>query len=171
MIWSVFKMVDPKGGVSATHYTTSGDYTLTDGLSGTHNVICEKVLDQYKVEREICDEYERNSYVFYTWPFYTNMIEIKNNDGYKRELEYVGKTTYKRAHAICQAKGKMRLRSDFCVRVYYTGYTHVADKNMTNMSMNISATVNILNMVHVTWVYPGLLGSLLAFGMRTSHGR
>ena len=107
MIWSVFKMVDPKGGVSATHYTTSGDYTLTDGLSGTHNVICEKVLDQYKDEREICDEYERNSYVFYTWPFYTNMIEIENNDGYKRELEYVGKTTYKRAHAICQAKGKM----------------------------------------------------------------
>ena len=100
-------MVDPTGGVSAAHYTTSGDYTLKDGLSGTHHVICEKVLDQYKEEREICDYNDRNSYVFYSWPFYTNMIEIENDDGYQRDLEYIGRTTYKRAHAICQANGKI----------------------------------------------------------------
>ena len=49
------KMADPTNGVSATHYVTPGDYTLQDGLGGTHNVICEKVMDQYKAEREICE--------------------------------------------------------------------------------------------------------------------
>ena len=90
-------MVDPKNGV-ASHYTTSGDYTLQPGGGGTHNVICEKVLDQYKEEREICDTATRTLDI-------TGNVKIRNDAGNSRNLEYVGKTSYKRAHAICQAKG------------------------------------------------------------------
>lgn len=92
------KMKDPKNGVDATHYTTPGDYTLQDGASGSHNVICEKVMDQYKEEREICES-TRSLDV-------TDNIPIANDDGVERNLEYVGMTTYRRAHAICQAKGQ-----------------------------------------------------------------
>ena len=93
-----FQMVDPTNNVVATHYTTIGDYTLQAGGGGTHNVICEKVLDQYKEEREICDTATRTLDI-------TGNLKIRNDAGIERNLEYVGKTTYKRAHAICQAKG------------------------------------------------------------------
>ena len=48
-------MVDPTGGVTAAHLLGSGDYTLKYGSTGTHNYICERVLDQYKEERKICE--------------------------------------------------------------------------------------------------------------------
>jgi len=95
------KMADPTNGVSATHYITPGDYTLQDGLGGTHNVICEKVMDQYKAEREICES-DRTLGLTDSG----EIIQIKNDDGDERDLEFIGQTTYKRAHAICQAKGK-----------------------------------------------------------------
>ena len=93
-------MVDPTNGVSASHYITSGDYTLQAG-TGTHYVICEKVLDQYKEEREVCDTTTRSSDI-------TGNQKIRNDAGNSRNLEYVGKTSYKRAHGICQAKGLYR---------------------------------------------------------------
>ena len=93
----IFQMVDPTNGVSASHYITSGDYTLQAG-TGTHYVICEKVLDQYKEEREVCDTTTRSSDI-------TGNLKIRNDAGNSRNLEYVGKTSYKRAHGICQAKG------------------------------------------------------------------
>jgi len=99
------KMVDPyDGDTSAAHYIGSGDYTLKDGSTGSHNVICEKVLDQYKAERTICESSRSLTMGDTIWEAGT--IQIINNDGDERDLEYIGKTTYKRAHAICQAKGK-----------------------------------------------------------------
>lgn len=97
-------MADPTNGVTASHYTTSGDYTLQDGLGGTHHVICEKVLDQYKAEREICES-DRSLGI-------TDLIQIKDKNGGERDLEFIGKTTYRRAHAICQAKGKLTCNSN-----------------------------------------------------------
>ena len=99
-------MMDPYGGVDPTgvdHWIGSGDYTLQDGSNGLHNVICEKVLDQYKEEREICESSRSLELGDETWDAGT--IKIINNDGDKRNLEFIGKTTYRRAHAICQAKG------------------------------------------------------------------
>ena len=96
-------MVDPKDGVTAAHYIGSGDYTLKDGLNGLHNVICEKVLDQYKEERKICESSRSLEMGGRAWDAGT--IQIINNDGDERDLEYIGKTTYRRAHGICQAKG------------------------------------------------------------------
>ena len=67
-----------------------------DGAS-THSVICEKVQDQYKTEREVCD----SSYV----PPVVGDVPVTNTAGTTRNLTYIGKTTYQRAHAICEAKG------------------------------------------------------------------
>ena len=77
---------------------------MQDGLGGTHHVICEKVLDQYKAEREICES-DRSLNI-------TDLIQIKDKNGGERDLEFIGKTTYRRAHAICQAKGKLTCNSN-----------------------------------------------------------
>jgi len=90
---------DPHDSVS-DHYVVSNDnYKLLgyDGAS-THSVICEKVQDQYKTEREVCD----SSYV----PPVVGDVPVTNTAGTTRNLTYIGKTTYQRAHAICEAKGK-----------------------------------------------------------------
>ena len=110
-------MADPTNGVSATHYITPGDYTLQDGLGGTHNVICEKVMDQYKAEREICES-DRTLGLTDSGEIH----QIKNDDGDERDLEFIGQTTYKRAHAICQAKGKTHLKRFFRGRLLKAGY-------------------------------------------------